>query len=99
MGATLTLRELRCLASLVQAGLLALDDASVAREEAFALQHGAELRVGLDERAGDSVPDRARLPARSAAVNADANVVRPLEPGDAERRQHLRAVREAGKGL
>src|SRR5262245_10540475 len=34
----LALRELRGLARLVQAGLLALDDASVAREEALPLQ-------------------------------------------------------------
>ena len=46
-GATapgLALRELRRLARLVQAGLLALDDARVARQEALALERDAQLR-------------------------------------------------------
>src|SRR5581483_8022521 len=42
----LALAELRRFAGLVQAGLLALDDPRVAGEEALALQHGAQLRVG-----------------------------------------------------
>src|SRR4051794_16490865 len=95
MWATLTLRELRGLASLVQAGLLTLDDAGVAGEEAFALQHRAQLRVRLHERAGDAVADGARLAARAAAVHANANVIGALDAGHAERRQHLRAMSQA----
>src|SRR5205085_3835924 len=43
----LALRELRRLARLVQAGLLALHDPRVARQEAGALERHAELRIGL----------------------------------------------------
>src|SRR5690349_1478687 len=86
------LTELRRLAGLVQAGLLALHDAGVAGEEAFALQHGPQVRVRLDERAGDSVADSAGLAARPAAVHAHAQVVRALDAGDAQRRHHLRTV-------
>src|SRR3954462_1619251 len=95
MLATLTLRELRGFASLVKAGLLALDDAGVAREEAFLLQDAAKLRIGLDECAGDAVARRLGLAGRAAAVHPDAQVVRPLEPGCLERREHLHAIREA----
>ena len=65
----LALGELRGLAGLVQAGLLALDDAGVAREEAFLLQDAAELRIGLDERAGDAVAAAPR-PGRSGRRRA-----------------------------
>src|SRR5213080_5161433 len=68
----LALRELRRLARLVQAGLLALDLACVPREEAFALQRDAQLRVRLDERAGDPVPDGSGLSGQAAAVDTDA---------------------------
>src|SRR5438477_12866576 len=57
----LPLAELRRLAGLVEAGLLALDLACVARQEAGAPQWHAKLRVHLDERTGDAVPDRAGL--------------------------------------
>ena len=59
----LALGELRRLARLVEAGLLALDLACVAREEALALQRDAQLRIGLDERPGDAVANRAGLAA------------------------------------
>src|SRR4051794_30150281 len=58
----LPLAELRRLAGLVEAGLLALDLARVARQEARALQGHAELRVHLDERARDAVANGACLP-------------------------------------
>src|SRR5206468_2883096 len=95
-GATLTtgrsaLRELRSLARLVQAGLLALDLARVTGQEAGALQWNAQLRVGFHERAGDSVPDGPRLARGPAAVDANADVVRPLGLGDLQRREHGRA--------
>src|SRR5688500_9906656 len=57
----LTLRELRPLARLLQARLLALLGACVARQEAAPLQVGPELRVDLDEGAGDAVPKGIRL--------------------------------------
>src|SRR5205823_2673570 len=94
-----TLGELRSLAGLVQAGLLALDDPGVAGEEAGALHRDAQLGVGLDERAGDSVPDRTRLAARPAAVHAHPKVERPLNPGDPQRRQRQLAVRRTGEVL
>src|SRR5436305_4076363 len=45
----LTLRELRRLARLVQAGLLALDLAGIPRQVALTLEEDAEVRVDLDE--------------------------------------------------
>ena len=80
------LRELRRLARLVQAGLLALDLARVTREEALALERHAQLRVRLDERPGDSVADGARLAGETAAVHADSEVVLPLDARDLQRR-------------
>src|SRR6185295_10360768 len=67
----LALGELRRLARLVQPGLLALDDARVAREEACPLQRHTQLRVGLDEGTRDPVTDGARLAAWSAPVQSD----------------------------
>src|SRR3954452_17089222 len=93
--AKLPLAELRRLARLVQARLLALDDTSVARQEAGPLERNAQLRVRLDERSGDSVPDGACLPARTAAVHAHPDVVGPLGSGDLERRERGRPVRLA----
>src|SRR3954471_12557119 len=82
----LALRELRRLARLVQAGLLALDLARVAREEALALERDAQLRVRLDQRAGDPVAHGDSLSRQPAAVDAHAEVVLPLDAGDLERR-------------
>jgi hypothetical protein len=90
--AKLTLTELGRLARLVQAGLLALHLAGVAREEAGALQRQPQLRVGLDQRPCDPVPDCARLAGRSAASDANTNVVRPLGLGDLEWSQRGRAM-------
>src|SRR4051794_38320470 len=91
--AKLPLAELRRLARLVQPGLLALDDAGVAREKACTLERYAQLGIGLDERAGDAVANSARLAARPTAVDAHANVVGPLDPCDLQRRQRDRPVR------
>src|SRR4029079_2604758 len=90
----LALRELRRLARLVQTGRLALDNARVAREEALALEDGAELGIGLDERPRNAVTERAGLTGRTAAVETCAEVELALHTGDAERRgcerpQHL----------
>ena len=85
----LALRELRRLARLVQAGLLALDLACITREEALALEDDAELRIGLDERPRDAVADRAGLAADPAAVDADAEIVRALGACRLQRLQGL----------
>src|SRR4051812_34175356 len=86
-GARLALAELGRFARLVQAGLLALDDACVACEEARALQWHAEFRVEVDEGACDAVPDSTCLAARTAAVHADPDVVAALELHDLQRRK------------
>src|SRR3954447_10897200 len=86
----LALGELRGLAGLVQSGLLALDLAGVAREVALALERHAELRVGLDEGPGDSVPNCAGLAGEAAAVHAHAKVVLTLEARRLERRDRDR---------
>ena len=86
------MRELRRLAGLVEPGLLALDDACVAREEALALERHPQLGIGLDERTGDPVPHRAGLAGRAAAVDADADVERSLDAGGLQRCERQRAV-------
>src|SRR6188472_4445871 len=88
-AADLPLRELRRLA---QAGLLALDDAGVAREEALALERHAHLRIGLDERARDAVPDCTRLAGRATAGDAYAEVICRRGLGHLERRHHHLAM-------
>src|SRR5581483_8216727 len=92
-----TLRELGRLAGLVQPRLLALHLARVARQEALPLERHAQLRVRLDERPGDAVPDRARLAADAAAVHAHAQVVRARGASDLERRHRELAVQGRGK--
>src|SRR6478672_10109421 len=63
----LALRELRPLARLLEAGLLALLYARVARQEATALKLSAQVRVRDDERSRDAVPERAGLRSDAAA--------------------------------
>src|SRR5690606_12507880 len=82
----LPLRELRGLAGLLRAGLLALDDARVAREEARLLQcRAVVLTVYLAERAGDREPEGAGLARRPAAGDAGDHVVAAGEVEHAER--------------
>src|SRR6478672_9853749 len=95
IAATLALGELGSFTSLVKAGLLALHDAGVTAQEAGSLERLAEIRIGIDERAGDSVPDRSGLAARTAPVHTDADVEGAFDPGDLERRQRQLAVRQA----
>ena len=45
----------------MEAGLLALDDPGVPLEEPGALERLAQVRIGLDERAGDPVAHRSGL--------------------------------------
>src|SRR5438093_4977653 len=90
--AKLALTELRRLARLVQARLLALDDPSVAGQEAGPLERDAQLGIGLHERTRDPVADGTCLSARAATVDADPDVEGPLNPCDLERRKRGRAV-------
>src|SRR5919201_3704525 len=68
------LAELRALARLLQAGLLALLDARVAREEAAPLELAAEVGIGLEQRAADAVAQGAGLGGDPAAVHARDDV-------------------------
>src|SRR4051812_11740674 len=65
----LALAELRTLARLLEAGLLALLRTRVAREEAPALELATEVGVGLEQRARDAVAQGAGLGAHAAAVH------------------------------
>ena len=62
------LRELEPLACLRTAGLLALDRAGIAREEAEVAKLAAMRLVDLHERAGDGEAQRAGLTGLAAAV-------------------------------
>src|SRR5450759_2632879 len=68
------LTELRLLAGLVEAGLLALDLAVVTGEEAGALELRAQVLVGLAERLGDAVAHGPGLRRDAAAVHVDLDV-------------------------
>src|SRR5215213_6469255 len=81
----LALRELRPLAGLLEAGLLALLDARVAREEAAALELGAQVRVGVDERLRDRVAQGAGLGRHAAAVHRGDDVDLLLQSDRLER--------------
>ena len=95
--AKLTLGELRRFARLVKAGLLALHDPGVAREEALALERDAHLGIRLDESTGDAVSDRSGLARRATACHANAKVVGRGSFRDLERREdHLAMERRAG---
>src|SRR4051794_36805153 len=72
--AALTLAELRALARLLQAGLLAFLGPGVAREEASALELATQVGVGLEQRARDAVTQRAGLRGDAAAVHAGDDV-------------------------
>src|SRR3954470_12453380 len=82
----LPLGELRALARLLEAGLLALLDPRVAGEEAALLELGAQVGVGLHQRAGDPVPQGAGLGGHAPAVDAGGHV-------------HARAVARGLQGL
>src|SRR5205807_352967 len=73
----------------LQAVLLALLHARVARQEAGLLEHRAALDVELDERPGDAVRDRARLARHAPARDPDADVEAPQRVGELERLQDL----------
>src|SRR5947208_10235391 len=93
----LALAELRPLAGLLQAGLLALLDARVARQEAAALELATQVRVGVDEGAGDPVAQRAGLGADAAAVHAGHDVHALVVADGLERLADLALERVAGE--
>src|SRR4051794_30214420 len=70
----LALGELRALARLLEAGLLALLGAGVAREEAAALELAAQVGVRFEQGARDAVAQGAGLGADAAAVHAGHDV-------------------------
>src|SRR5688500_19937980 len=59
--------------------LLALLHTRVAREEAAALELGAQVRIGVDQGARDAVPESAGLGRDAAAVHARDHVHRSEE--------------------
>src|SRR4051812_27270239 len=99
-GAASALAVLRSLAGLLEAGLLALLDAGVARQEAGLLERGAVgLEVDLVERAGHAEAQRAGLAGRAAAVDAGDHVEAALEVGDLEGVVHQLLVHLVGEVL
>src|SRR5438034_54973 len=72
-NADLTLGVLRRLASPLQTVLFALFGARVARQQPRLAQHGPQRLVGLDERAGERVRNRASLARDSAAGHLGAD--------------------------
>src|SRR5436305_8193598 len=81
----LALGELRLLAGLLQAGLLAFLDARVTRQEAAALELATQAGIGLEQPARDAVAQRAGLRADPAAVDAGDDVHAVLVADDLER--------------
>src|SRR5438105_6674922 len=79
------LGELRALASLLQAGLLALLGAGVAAEEAAPLELHPQARVRLDQRASNAVAERARLGRDATAVDLGHDVHALVEARRLER--------------
>ncbi len=72
----LTLRELEALAGTRLAGFLAFLHAAVARHAAGLLEGGAEILVGFDEGAGQTVTDGACLTGNAAALGEHDDVGR-----------------------
>src|SRR5688572_8791926 len=93
----LALRILRRAAGLVQADLLALDLARVARHEAGLAQRGLQRLVVLDQRAGEPEADRAGLAGDATALDRDVDVELLLELRELERLAHDHARRLAAE--
>src|SRR6185369_17143686 len=81
----LPLRVLGRLASLLQAVLAALLLARVTDEQAGLLEHGSQLVIERDQRAGDAEPQRARLPTDPATGDARLDVVHVGRLADPQR--------------
>src|SRR5690606_39789307 len=86
------LRELLATSRLVEADLLALDLARVARDEARARQRRLERRVVVDQCTGDAVAHRARLAGLAAAGDVDHDVEAADVVGELERLAHDHAT-------
>src|SRR5262245_37952639 len=99
MRSALALAELLAAARLVEADLLSLDFARVARHETRLRQRGLKLRVVVDERAGDALAHRAGLAGLAAADHVDHDVERGLVVGEHERLAHDHAARLAREEL
>src|SRR5690606_2019132 len=84
-GRPLALAVLGRLAGLLQAVLLRLLLALVAREEARPLERRAHLGVDLDQRPGDAEPQRTGLARHAAAVQRGVDVVGLVGARDAQR--------------
>ena len=85
-SADLALRVLRCLAGLLQTGLLTLDDTGVAGQEAGLLQgRTVVLAVNLVQRAGDAQAQRTGLAGGAATVDACNDVVSAIQIKQLER--------------
>lgn len=89
---------LRSAAGLVQTGLLALDDTSVAGEESGLLQRGTVgLTVDLVEGAGDAQAQSAGLAGDATTVDAGDDVEAALEVEDGEGGTHELLVQLVGE--
>src|SRR6185369_10678325 len=91
----LALGELLAASRLVEADLLALDLARVARDEPGLRQRRLERGIVLDQRAGDAVAHRAGLARLAAAEDVDLDVERLRVVGELERLAHDHAARLA----
>ena len=81
----LSLGELGCTASALETVLLSLGHSRVSGQEACLLERGAELRIILKERSGDTVTDSAGLAGDTAAVDAADDVELFTRAGEFER--------------
>src|SRR5690554_2313289 len=93
------LAELRCAAGLLEAVLLALHDARVAREVALLLQHGAEVGVELEQRAGHAELDGVGLAAGAATLDGDDGVETTRGVGVFEGLESLHTYEDAAEVL
>src|SRR6202034_356129 len=69
-----TFRELETLARTRLAVFFAFTGARIARQQTFRFQRRAEVRIKLDQRAGEAVADSIRLAVRAATGDIDAHV-------------------------
>jgi hypothetical protein len=70
----LSLRELEALARALLAIFLALFDAGIARDQTRLLQHRTKVSIEFHQRAGNAMPNRARLARRATAANINQQV-------------------------
>src|SRR5688572_3368167 len=97
--AALALGELRALAGLLEAVLLALDGAGVPGEEPRGLQLAARLLRLLGERPRDAVAQGVRLAGGATALEPGDHVVAASQPEQLQRRAHGGPVSRAGEVL